>query len=437
MNIRRNRGGFSTNWEEVFNRYDVAGRVERHGYADLTADDLRAVFEPRLLTKVDHSHSLPLIMKEHGFSILTLSTSSWRIGPFNIFKELPDWKSPDHTVPSRSLPSWLESLSPDSLTGEGAVINAASASGILQEFCGEELVPTVSGKGRSGDFSFQIQGNNRTYSVDVRGAQIEIDAGYEGKANLFLFEAKKHISIDFNVRQLYYPFRAWSQRVRKTVRPIFLTFANGVFDLTEYQFTDAENFSSGEIVRHSRFMLGMGLPSEKEIVELAKTSRSTQSKRLWTDIDVPFPQADDFERIIDLVEFLAERPRTQEEITTEYEFAPRQSDYYFNAARYLGLAMTERGDDGKTYRQTTALAKEIIALPYKQRQIRLAALVLAVEPIAEIYLDWVSRGEVPRLDKVEDLFTRSSSSRGLSGATLHRRAQTILAWVSWLKRFDD
>ena len=433
----RGESGFSNIWETLFTRYNIVERVERDGFADLTAAELKAVYEPRLLTKVDHSHQLPTVMKNHGLSILTLSANTWRVGPFEIFQTLPEWKTPDHTVATRSLPSWLESLSLETLTGEGAVMNAAAASGMLDEFCGEELTSTISGKGRSGDFSFTVDGPRGKTNIDVRGAQIEIDAGFEGRNALYLFEAKKHRAIDFNLRQLYYPFRAWNQRVKKPIRPVFLTFANGVFDLTEYQFTDPNNFSSSEIVSHSRFMLGTGLPKEAEIVQAAKFVKEQPQQASATSGEIPFPQADDFERIIDLVEFLADSPRTLEDITSEYEFAPRQSDYYYNAARYLGLAEGVRGDDGKNYRQATPLAQQIIKLPYRDRQVQLAKLILAIDPISDIYLNWVSRGETPTLDTVEDLFTKSKSSQGLSGATLRRRAQTISAWVGWLKSFDD
>lgn len=429
--------GFSNNWEEIFTRYNVEKRVADEGFVDLSAAELKAVYEPRLLTKVDHSHQLPTVMKTHGLSILTLSSSSWRVGPFNIFQTLPEWKAPDHSVPTRALPSWLESLTISTLTGEGAVMNAAAASGMLDEFCGEELTSTISGKGRSGDFVFNVDGAKGKNEISVKGAQIEIDAGFEGRNALYLFEAKKHRAIDFNVRQLYYPFRAWNQRVAKPIRPIFLTFANGVFDLTEYRFADPNNFSSSEMVKHARFMLGTGLPKEKEIVEAAKTVSALKHKPVQTTKDIPFPQADDFERIVDLVEFLVDSPRSLEDITAEYEFAPRQSDYYFNAARYLGLAEVAKGEDGRNYRQATQLAEDILALPYKERQVRLASLILAIDPISEIYLNWVSRGETPALDQVEALFTKSPSSHGLSGATLRRRAQTISAWVGWLKSFDD
>ena len=55
-------------------------------------------------------------------------------------------------------------------------------------------------------------------------AQIEIDAAFEGADCLALIEAKRDLSEDFLIRQLYYPFRVWSARVHKRVRPVFLVW---------------------------------------------------------------------------------------------------------------------------------------------------------------------------------------------------------------------
>ena len=49
-------------------------------------------------------------------------------------------------------------------------------------------------------------------NIEVHNSQIEIDAGYEGLQKLALIEAKRDLSIDFLVRQLYYPFRTWKDR---------------------------------------------------------------------------------------------------------------------------------------------------------------------------------------------------------------------------------
>lgn len=59
--------------------------------------------------------------------------------------------------------------------------------------------------------------------------------------------------------------------------------------------------------------------------------------------EIPFPQADSFERVINLCELLKQREFiSKEDITQNYDFYSRQTDYYTNAGRYLGLITTGR-----------------------------------------------------------------------------------------------
>src|SRR5690606_37028402 len=59
--------------------------------------------------------------------------------------------------------------------------------------------------------------------------------------------------------------------------------------------------------------------------------------------EIPFPQADNFERVINLCELLKQKEFiTKEEITQNYDFDARQTDYYSNAGKYLGLIQTGR-----------------------------------------------------------------------------------------------
>jgi hypothetical protein len=310
-------------------------------------------------------------------------------------------------------------------------VNAADASGILNDFCGEDLVATITGKGRSGAFDFAV--NNKisgTTSIEVRSAQIEIDAGFEGPEALYLFEAKKHLSLDFNVRQLFYPFRTWDGRVAKKVRPIFITLANDVFDLTEFSFPDPSNMSSIQLVSSKRYMLSQALVSEREIIEIARQAAATAGRVI--ERNVPFPQADDFERVIDITEFVSSEPRSIDDISANYEFHPRQADYYFSAARYLGVGEIVRGSDGVNYRQNTPLGEEIIRLPYAAKRKAFAKLVLEIPAIRELYLLKVEHGVLADMAEAERTVAEYSASEGISGSTIHRRSQTVLAWVRWL-----
>lgn len=52
---------------------------------------------------------------------------------------------------------------------------------------------------------------------------------------------------------------------------------------------------------------------------------------------IPFPQANSFPRVVDLLGLLVNEELTPEQITSVYDFDERQTDYYTNAAIYLGL----------------------------------------------------------------------------------------------------
>jgi hypothetical protein len=426
----------ATAWRTLFEAHNVVEEVRVHGFADLTADQLRMVREPRLLTKIDHAVHLPAVFAENELGILTLSGSSWRIGKFNTFQKLTEWTPPAPHVKRVSIPGWLESLSQDLITGEGAAMNAADACGVLESFCGQKLVSTITGKGGSGNFDFVIGPTAARYNISVRGAQIEVDGGYEGEDSLCLFEAKRHISTDFNVRQLYYPMRAWRSRVRKPVRTIFFTFANNVFDLHEFGFADPSDFSSVQLIKHDRYLLASATVDLGTLLKHARSHEGQLGAVLHAHAvaaDIPAPQADDFERVIDLTEFLSEEPSTKEEIAARYPIVNRQVDYYLNAARYLRF-VEECGtnSDGATLYCASASTIEILRQPHHIRLLRLAEVVLQYGPISMLYSNWRVSGSFPSKDEAVESFRKSPVSAKLSEVTLRRRSATIRSWLKWV-----
>jgi hypothetical protein len=64
-------------------------------------------------------------------------------------------------------------------------------------------------------FDFNINSSKGLFKVNVGNSQIEIDGGYEGDSSLNLIEAKNYISDDFLVRQLYYPYKLWNNKITK------------------------------------------------------------------------------------------------------------------------------------------------------------------------------------------------------------------------------
>ncbi len=101
-------------------------------------------------------------------------------------------------------------------------LDNAYNTGLLSDFVeGEKLYQTIRGRERSKPFAFRLTDNDPL--IEVKGVQIEVDAGYEGERDVILIEAKIGTRKSFNIRQLYYPYRHFSQIVTtKRIRPDLL-----------------------------------------------------------------------------------------------------------------------------------------------------------------------------------------------------------------------
>ena len=194
------------------------------------------------MTKFDHKINLPAIFQNNGLSILPITRGEYIISSFSAYES---FEEPTQEVYRISIPHYLQSLVPRFLVSESIALNCANACGVMKDFLEDDyILPTVNGRMSSGQFDFDINTKHGLRTVNVCNSQIEIDAAYEGASYLSLFEAKHDLADDFIVRQLYYPFRVWNQRVTKEVKPIFLVFSNGVFNLYEYRFEEARNYNS-------------------------------------------------------------------------------------------------------------------------------------------------------------------------------------------------
>lgn len=324
-------------------------------------------------------------------------------------------------------PTNLESINVGDISSEATAINCAYVSEILHRFSDEEaLVPTVSGRMSSSQFDFYV--NNKVLAqpsfISVNNSQIEIDGGYEGHNSLILIEAKNYISDDFLIRQLYYPFRLWQNKLSKPVRPIFLTYTNGIFDLREYKFNAIDNYNSLELIAHQKYTIQTQYINLELLQNIVKTTPQVTEPR-----DIPFPQADSFARIINLCELIHDEGcLSKDTITTNYDFDKRQTDYYVNAARYLALVY--QGDDSNFY--LTSLGLNLFKLSLNQRQIELIKLIVQHTVFNKILQSIFSRGRSLSRNKVIEIMKQSNLTNIVSESTYSRRASTVMAWINWI-----
>ena len=411
-------------WEKIFEKYRILDRLANNERVSISSIDINQFREARLMTKFDHRSQLPKLFIDHKLSILPTSRGTYEIGTFETFC---DFNKEDVEITTIDFPTFLESIDYKDITSESIAINCAFVSKILHDFTGEEnLLPTVCGRMSSSLFDFTINSGKNSFKINVENSQIEIDGGYEGDNSLNLIEAKNYISDDFLIRQLYYPYRLWSNRITKRVRPIFLTYSNGIFHLREYEFTTPNLYNSIRLLQHKKYAVQEGT------INIENIQNILNDIQVVIEPELPFPQADSFERVINLCELLKQRGFiSKDDITRNYDFDHRQTDYYSNAAKYLGLIETIRENQqvGCTLTQD---GFRIFNLPIVERQLEFVKLILSHTVFQNTLKLYFDKGNVPTKDEVVEIMKNAKLYNIDSDQTYKRRASTIISWINWI-----
>ena len=413
-------------WEKIFDKYKIVNKVLNEGHTVISSTHINEFREARLMTKFDHRSQLPKLFADNNLSILPTSRGGYVIGTFETFS---DFNTDDIEVTPIEFPTFLESLDYRDITSEATAINCAFVSKILHDFTEEEnLLPTVSGRMSSSSFGFDINSSKGLFNINVGNSQVEIDGGYEGDNSLNLIEAKNYISDDFLVRQLYYPYKLWSGKIQKQVRPIFLTYTNGIFHLREYAFTNINHYNSLVLVKHKKYAVQDGafnIETIQEILDRTKTIKEPE---------IPFPQADSFERVINLCELLKQKDfLTKEEITQSYDFDARQTDYYSNAGKYLGLLDTGKGPlSGQIGCYLSDKGKQIFNTNLIDRQKEFVKIIISHSAFKQTLKLYLENGEMPSKNEIVEIMKRSKLHKVGSDTTYFRRASTITGWTNWI-----
>ena len=413
-------------WEQLFNRHYILDNVNNDGFHIITSTQINEFHEARLMTKFDHKVNLPRIFQENKISILPLTRGSYILGNFDTYNEL-NYDANIENIHC-SLPIHIESIDYNNLYSESASLNCAYLSGIIDDVAGEDTLPTVSGRMSSGQFDFNIRNvvRGNTYPIRITNSQVEIDGGYESLNKLVLLEAKNFTSDDFLIRQLYYPYRLWQNKVNKEVIPVFLTYSNDVFSFFIYRFNNILEYNSLELVEQRNYIIA------PESINLDDIYEILQNVQIVHEPEVPFPQADTFTRVIDLLGLLMDNEElTSDYITTNYAFDPRQTSYYTSAVIYLGL-VEKRRDRNTVYYYLSDYGKQIMTKRHKQKSLALVQAILKHEVFNKVLREYFNTASpVPR-NAISNIMNTCFLYNVATQSTVHRRAQTVFKWIEWI-----
>ncbi len=395
---------FHQSWKNIFDKYKLLNDIKRNGYVDITADAIKAVEgkEPRNLTKVDFREKLPNIMREEGLSILAIKNGLYRIAPNDPFIDIEEKISTE--IIELEAPQNIISIDPFNIKSESAALDIAAVSDMHRIVFGEESQLTIRGRLR-GTLEFNIG----KIPYNIEGVQIEVDGGYEVSNAIHLIEAKIGYSNNINIRQLLYPQLFWEKQI------------NGRKDIKSYVF-----YLQGDIFRFIPYyydgVIGYAEHSEEKAFCFIhpKTNFSLYDitvNQSNIDKNIPYPQADRFEVIQNMLLLIAENECiTKEDLSSKFDIVDRQIDYYFNVLKWLKVAKEK-----EECLILTSKGEKILKYPFKKRTEEFAKIVFS-EPIANAILHEKTINE----NIFEDYKVKSVS-------TQKRRIQTIKAWIKYFK----
>lgn len=417
-------------WAMLIEKYDIVNKVIKDGLFYIKASEIKAFKEPRLMAKWDCIAALPTVLKKYNLNILPDSRSSYVLGDFLLYKEIPELQEEVFNMDYVEIPDY-ETIDINNISSEAVAINVLIISGILDDFLGiDGTVQTFSGRMGTGEFDFvvdTVRGNKQ--KIFVKNAQCEIDGGFENEHEVVIMEAKNVLNEEFHVRQLYFPYRLWRKKVTKPIRLIFSIYSNMIFRLFEYRFVEINDYSSIELIKTKNYSLQNTTIDIEDLIEVRNNTKICYQDNQHDDLKVPFIQANSFERVISLLENMKDNTMTKEQIAELMVFDERQSDYYYNAGAYLGLFEKKREDKiSKVF--LTRLGDNVFSLNYKERQLKFVELILKHQIFADCF-DMVinSGGDLPDIETIESLMREYNVC---NEGQINRRASSVQGWIKWI-----
>jgi hypothetical protein len=243
-------------WRSIFDAYNI----DKHDFDEkpffLNAEQIKQATthfkstterEVRVLCKQDKREDRPDIFIENGLFILPVKNGQYALVKGEGYLDIPKINEKSSVYTSK-LDFELET----SLIGNSEMqhLDFAYASSLIRTFLEDDsLVLTIRGRKYTPKFEFYV-GN---HLLTTESVQTEVDAGYEGRNQIVLIEAKNANSKNTIIRQLYYPFRQWQIHTKKKVNILFFEKRQSEYSLWQFTFKNENNYNSIELIRSAKF----------------------------------------------------------------------------------------------------------------------------------------------------------------------------------------
>jgi len=250
----------SKSWKKIFDDYEILKHDFDKSPFSLSATQIKRACqrfketgekEVRILCKQDSREDRPDVFVKNNLFLLPVKNGYYNIIKGDGYIDIPEIKK-EVIVYFSKLDFQLDTTK----IGDSEMqhLDYAYAASLIRTFTDDlSLVLTIRGRKYTPDFEFYVG----KQLIKVSGVQTEVDAGYEGKSQIVLIEAKNFSATNVIIRQLYYPFRQWQEHTKKKVVTIFFdkTRDEDVYSIWQFEFTDSKNYNSIKLVKSGKFRI--------------------------------------------------------------------------------------------------------------------------------------------------------------------------------------
>lgn len=250
-------------WQAIFDTYGIANHPFDEDPFEITAQQIKDATqhfsltnqrEVRILCKQDSRESRPLVFQENNLFILPIKNGKYAIVRGEGYVDIPPISETSQVYTSKlNFPLVTSTIG----NSEMQHLDFAYAASLIRTFVGDPtLVLTIRGRKYTPKFQFKVGGQ----SLTVESVQTEVDAGYEGKEQIVLVEAKNSSTTNTIIRQLYYPFRQWQTHLqiknsKKRIYTIFFEKKDSNYHLWQFKFDPVEDYNSIELVKSHTYQI--------------------------------------------------------------------------------------------------------------------------------------------------------------------------------------
>jgi len=257
----RHKAGNKT-WTEIFREY----RIDKHNFDEspfhISAEQIKKVAtdqetttgsEVRILCYQITREHRPTVFQKRGLFILPTANGQFVIVKGEGYVDIPSIETPSIEYHSK-IDYKLDTVNIGN--SEMQHLDDAYAVSMVRNFMKDDpmkddsLVLTIRGRKYTPEFSFKVG----KFEITANKVQTEVDGGYEGPDRVVLVEAKNAKTDNTIIRQLYYPYRQWSQHTGKDVSVVFFEKrGKNTYSFWEFVFEDPNDYNSIRLARSAKY----------------------------------------------------------------------------------------------------------------------------------------------------------------------------------------